>query len=140
MTASDDGSGGKLSTKHTLFVVPRGQDEGFRASVRGRILDLGDPSSYALAPTTDDLLIVSFAAALAWSARSFLRAHRLPEYVSVSAEWRPHEDPPNLADIKLTVEVSKRAEELSDALIAVLEDTIAARAHAEPVVHVSLEA
>jgi hypothetical protein len=63
---------------HALFVVPNRRGDGFQASVRGHILDLIDPSSYALAPTADDLLVVSFASALAWSARSFLRTHGCP--------------------------------------------------------------
>lgn len=128
---------------HNVFVIPRGQGNGFQARVRGHVLDLVDPSSYALAPTTDDLFIVSIAAALAWSARRFLRARSLPDYVSVSAEWRTHEDPPSPADITMTVTVSSGAEAvtaaLTAALTATLENSLAARSLAEPVVRISLE-
>jgi hypothetical protein len=72
---------------------------------------------------------------LAWSARRFLRACGLPEDVSVSAEWRTQEHLPNLSDINLTVTVSRRAEAVSAALAAALEDSLAARSLAVPVVH-----
>ena len=126
------------AASHTLVVIPRREGNGFQASVRGHILDLIDPSSYALAPTSDDLFIVSIASALAWSARRFLRDSALPDYVSISAEWRTPEDLPSLADINLTVTVSIRAEAVRTALAAALENSLAARSHAEPVVHISL--
>ena len=123
----------------TLFVLPRGRGNGFRASVRGHVLDLIDPGSYALAPTTDDLFIVSIAAAVAWSAERFLRAHDLPDYVSVSATWRPYDDPPGPFDIELTVTVSKSADAVSQALAAALEKSLASRSLDKPVVRISLE-
>jgi uncharacterized OsmC-like protein len=128
------------TSSHGLFVIPRGRGDGFRASIRGHILDLADPGSgHALAPTPDDLLIVSIASELAWSARRFLRAYGLPDDVSVSATWRTHEDPPSLADIKLTVTVPKRAEAVSAALAAAFANSLAARSLAEHLVHISLE-
>jgi hypothetical protein len=127
------------SSSHTLSIVPRGEGNGFRANVRGHVLDLIDPSSYALAPTTDDLFTVSIAAALAWSARSFLRDQGLPDYVSVSAERRVSPDQSTPWDIRLTVTVSERAEAESEALAATFEKTLAARLAAEPVINISFE-
>jgi len=124
---------------HTLFVTPRGEGHGFQARVRGHVLDLIDPGSYALSPTADDLFIVSMAAALAWSARSFLRDQGLPDYVGVSATWQTHDDPPALADIGLTVTVSRRAVAVQESLTTVLEASLAKRSLARPVVRVSLE-
>ena len=59
--------------------------------------------------------------------------------VSISATWRTSEDPPGLADINLTVTVSRLAETVGAALGAALEKNLAARPLAEPVVHISLE-
>jgi hypothetical protein len=123
-------------SSHTLSIVPRGEGDGFRANVRGHVLDLIDPSSYALAPTTDDLFTVSIAAALAWSARSFLRDHGLPDYVSVSAERRTGSDPSSSWAISLTVTVTEGAESEGAALAAAFEKTLAARLAAEPVIHI----
>jgi uncharacterized OsmC-like protein len=104
------------------------------------VLDLIDPSSYALSPTPDDLFIVSIAAALAWSARTFLRDQKLPEYVSVSAAWRTRDsDPPTLFDLSLTITVSPDAADVRDALTAVLEKRLACRSLLQPVVYVSSE-
>lgn len=75
----------------------------------------------------------------AWSARSFLRASGLPDHVSVSARWRSYEDLPGLADINVTVTVSRLAEAVGAALGAALEKGLAARSLAAPVVHISLE-
>jgi uncharacterized OsmC-like protein len=123
-----------------LFVIPRGRGDGFQASIRGHILDLADPSSgHALAPTPDDLFIVSIASEFAWSARRLLRARGLTDDVSVSATWRTHADLPSLADINMTVTLSKRAEAVAAALTAALEKNIAARSPAQPVVHISFE-
>ena len=128
------------TSSHALLVNRHERRDGFWASIRGHILDLADPSSgHALAPTPDDLFIVSIASELAWSARSFLRASALPDDVSVSATWRTSEDPPGLADINLTVTVSRLAETVGAALGAALENNLAARSLAEPVVHISLE-
>jgi hypothetical protein len=127
------------SSTHTLYVVPRGEGAGFRAKVRGHVLDLIDPSSYALAPTTDDLLVVSLAAALAWSARSFLRAQSLPDYVSVSAERHTPRDPSDPWEISLTVTVSEGAQAEAESLAAALQTSLKARLAAEPVIHISFQ-
>jgi organic hydroperoxide reductase OsmC/OhrA len=126
--------------KRALFVIPRGRGDGFRASIRGHILDLADPSSdQALAPTPDDLFVVSIASEFARSARTFLRASGLPDDVSVAATWPTHQDLPSLAEIDLTVTVSRRAEAVSAALAAAFADGFAARSLPRPVVHISLE-
>ncbi len=110
-----------------LFVIPTRRGEGFQASVRGRMLDLADPGSdRRLAPTPDDLFILSIASDLAWSARRYLRACGLAGEVSVSAEWRTHDDP-RMGGIDATVTLSKNAEATSAALSAALEDSIASR-------------
>jgi len=127
------------SSSHTLSIVPRGEGNGFRANVRGHVLDLIDPSSYALAPTTDDLFTVSIAATLAWAARGFLRAHGLPDYVSVSAERRESPDSSGPWDISLVVTVSERAEPEAAELAAELEKTLATRLAANPGIHISFE-
>lgn len=128
------------TSSNTLFVLPREREDGFRASIRGYILDLADPSSgHALAPTPDDLFITSISSDLAWSARMLLRAHGLPDDVSVSATWRTHEDRPSMADIKVTITVAEGAEPVSEALAAALESRLAARSLSDTVVHISLE-
>jgi len=128
------------SSSHALFVIPRGRGDGFRASIRGHVLDLAEPSSgHALAPTPDDLFIVSIASELAWSARSSLRAYGLPDDVSVSATWRTREDLPSPADIDLSVTVSRRAEAVGAVLAAALANSLTARSPAESVVRISLE-
>jgi hypothetical protein len=139
MTISTRDPQAPTSSSETLFIVPRGEGNGFRASVRGHVLDLVDPESYSLAPTTDDLLVVSIAAALAWSARSFLRARRLPDYVSVSAERHTDVNPTSPWEISLTVTVSEPAQAQAEALAAALAETLSARRSADPVIHVSFE-
>jgi uncharacterized OsmC-like protein len=127
-------------SSHGLFVIPRGRGDGFQATIRGHILELADPnSSHALAPTPDDLFIASIASDLAWSARSLLRAHGLPDDVSVSAYWRTTDGAPSLADIDVTVTVSSCADAVCAVLAAAFADSLAARSQAEPVVHISLE-
>jgi putative redox protein len=128
------------TSSHALFVVPHGREDGFRASIRGHILDLADPNSgHGLAPTPEDLFIASIASELAWSARRFLRARGLPDFVSVSAKWQTPEERPILVEIDLTLTVSKRAEAASAVLAAVFANGLATRSLAEPVAHVSLE-
>lgn len=126
-------------SSHELFVVPRGQGDGFQASVRGHVLDLIDPTSYALAPTAVDLFVVSIASPLAWAARSFLRARKLPDYVSVSAEWRTQGEPPSVTNVSLTVSVPGSSEATRAALGAVLENSLTIRSIAQPVIRVSVE-
>ena len=128
------------TSSHALLVNPHERRDGFWANIRGHTLDLADPSSgHALAPTPDDLFIVSIASEFAWSAQTLLRAYGLPDDVSVSARWQTTEGPPSLADITLTVTVSARATAVSGALAAAFANSLAARSVAEPVVHISLE-
>lgn len=127
------------SPSQTLFVVPRGEGAGFRAKVRGHVLDLIDPSSYALAPTADDLLVVSLAATSAWSARGFLRERNLPDYVSVSAERRTQPDPSGRWEINLSITVSEQARADADALAEALQKSLTARVASEPVIHISFQ-
>jgi uncharacterized OsmC-like protein len=139
-STDDSDSHAGPTSRQALFVIPRKREDGFRASIRGHVLDLADPGSgHALAPTPDDLFIVSIASELAWSARRFLRARGLPDDVSVSATWWTHEDPPSLADISLTVTASRRAEAVGAALAAAFADSLAARSLADPVVHISFD-
>jgi uncharacterized OsmC-like protein len=126
-------NGAAPGVREALFVVPNRQGDGFRASIRGHLLDLAEPSpGHGLAPTPDDLLIASIASDLAWSARYFLRAHGAPEDVSVSAAWRTLKTPSRLADIRITVSVPDSVETESDALMAALEERVAARSLDEP--------
>lgn len=128
-----------LRSSQALFVVPCRRGHSFEASIRGHMLELADPTDHQLAPTPDDLFIASLASELAWSARSFLRVSGLPDEVSVSAEWQATEHLPSLADINLTVRVSKGAEAVRAALAAALEKSLAERSLAGPAVHVSLD-
>jgi hypothetical protein len=119
-------------SRDALFVIP-GRGGGLRASIRGHLLELAEPSpAHRLAPTPDDLFITSIASELAWSTRHFLRAHGLPDDVSVSAEWRRLENPPRLADVGLTITVDEAVEAMSDSLEDALAGRIAARALGEP--------
>jgi uncharacterized OsmC-like protein len=128
------------TSSHTLFVIPRVRGDGFQASIRGHILDLADPSSgHALAPTPDDLFVVSIAAEVAWSARRALRAQGLPHDVSVSATWSASEAPPGLASIHLTVAVSGCPEAASAVLAGAFESRLARRSLGQHVVQISLE-
>jgi uncharacterized OsmC-like protein len=128
---------------HALFVSPHERRDGFWASIRGHVLDLADPSfGHALAPTPNDLFIISIASDLAWTARKILRTHGLPDDVSVSATWRTQEEHggrTSLADINLTVTVSARAKAARAALAAALENILVARSLAEPIAHISWE-
>ncbi len=111
----------------SLFVLPTRGRSGFRASVRGHVLELADPDAdHDLAPTPDDLLVASIASELAWSAQRLLRARGLPDYVSVSGEWRTHDARP-LSEVDLTVTLSTRDEDLVATLGALLEGILAER-------------
>jgi hypothetical protein len=59
--------------------------------------------------------------------------------VSVSAEWWAKAGRQHPADISLTVTVSEATDEVSMSLAAELENCLAARSLAKPVVHISLE-
>jgi uncharacterized OsmC-like protein len=116
-----------------LFVIPSGRGGGLRASIRGHVLELADPSSsHERAPTPDDLFIASIASDLAWSARHFLRARGLPDDVSVSAHSRRLEHSRSLTDISMTVTVSETAEAMRNALEDALAERLAARSLDEP--------
>lgn len=136
---TDNGESEAAPTSHALFIIPTRRGDGFTASIHGHMLELADPTDYRLAPSPDDLLIASIASDLAWSARRFLRACGLPDDVSVSARWQTTEDRPSLADINLTVTVTRCAEPVSAALAAAFANSLAARSLAEPVVHISLD-
>lgn len=119
------------ASRDALFVIP-GRGGGLRASIRGHLLELAEPSPvHGLAPTPDDLFIASIASDLAWSARH-IHGHGLPDDVSVSVEWRRLENPPRLTDVSMTVTVSETAEALSDALEHALAERVAARSLDEP--------
>ena len=119
-------------SRDALFVIS-GRRGGLRASIRGQLLELAEPTpGHRLAPTPDDLLIVSIASDLAWSARHFLHAHRLPDDVSVAAEWRTVENPPSMAEVSMTITLPETAEALSHALEATLAGRVAARSFDEP--------
>lgn len=90
------------------------------------------PTGHGLAPTPDDLLIASNGSDLAWCTRRFLRDRGLRDDVNLSAAWRTLENPPRLADISVTVAVSETAETMSDALMAALEERVAARSLDDP--------
>ncbi|HWN21516.1 MAG TPA: OsmC family protein [Gaiellaceae bacterium] len=120
------------ASRDVLFVIP-GRGGGLRASIRGHLLEVAEPSPVQrLAPAPDDLFIASIASGLAWSARHFLHARGLPDGVSVSAEWRRVENPPGFADVSMNVTVSETAESLSDALEHTLAERVAARSLDDP--------
>jgi uncharacterized OsmC-like protein len=128
------------TTRNSLFVIPRRRENGFRASIRGQILDLADPSSgHALAPTPADLFVASIASELAWSARTLLRARGLPDDVSVSATWQTARDQPAPPDIALTVTVSRRAAAICAELAVACDNSLTAATLGEGCVHVSVE-
>jgi hypothetical protein len=120
-------------TSHALFVVATRRGDSFRASIRGHLIEVADPSSdHGLAPTPDDLRIVSIASDLAWAARRFLRVHGLADDVDVSAAWQTLEGSPSVGDISVTVSVPETAETISEALMAALEEWVAARSLDDP--------
>jgi hypothetical protein len=120
------------ASRHELFVIPRGWGDGFRASIRGHLLDLADPTSHGLAPNSDDLLVASIASDCAWFVRRFLRERALDDYVSVSAGWSASEDAPSLGDVDVTITVSKTAAPMRAILAAALETRLAARSRHAP--------
>ena len=120
------------ASRDALIVVP-GRGGGLRATIRGHLLEIAEPSPvHRLAPTPDDLFIAAIASDLAWSARHFLQAHGLPDDVSVFAEWRSVEHPPSLAEVSMAVTVSETAKALRDALEHTLTERLAARSLDDP--------
>jgi hypothetical protein len=79
-------------TSNALCIIPNRWADGFEASIHGHMLELADPMD-RLAPSPDDLLIASIASDLAWSARTFLRAHarRLDRHREVADDRGPAE-------------------------------------------------
>ena len=88
---------------------------------------LADPADDPFAPTADELLILSIASELAWSARRFLRAQGQAADVNLTVTWQTVEDPPRLADISVTVTAPPIADTLRAALQSALEERAAAR-------------
>jgi uncharacterized OsmC-like protein len=117
----------RVASRDALFVTP-GRGGGFRATIRGHLLELAEPGpGHLLAPTPDDLWIASIASDLAWSARQFLRSRGLRDDVAVSARWRRLDNPPSVAEISMTVTVPETAEALSAALEDILAERVGAR-------------
>jgi hypothetical protein len=117
------------ASRDVLFVIPSGRGQGldgFRASIRGHLLELADPDSgHRLAPTPDDLLIASIASDFAWFTQRFLRARGIADYPTVSAGWLAHEDPRHLGDVEVTVALPKAAAPMTETLSAALESRFA---------------
>ena len=127
-----------MTANGSLVVLPHERREGFWANIRGHVLDLADSTAGpGLAPSPDDLYVVSIASELAWTTRRVLRGSGLPDDVSVSAKWRT--DPPILSDINLAVAVSRRAKAVEAALAAAIDKSLAARSLAQPIALISWE-
>jgi hypothetical protein len=96
------------ATRVALFVTS-GRGGGLRASIRGHLLELADPSSgRGLAPTPDDLRIASIASDFAWFARRFLRDRGLDDLVSVTARQCTTEGSPHVDGVDLAFTVSEQ--------------------------------
>lgn len=108
-----------------VFVIPYGRGDGLRASIRGHLLELADPSlGRGLAPTPDDLRTVSIASDFAWFARCFLRDRGLDDYVSVTA--RPCTTEGSDVDgVDVALTVSKHAAAVQATLSHALEGEFA---------------
>ena len=132
-TTAERGDETVSASSSWLFVSPYIGGNGFRASIRGHLLELADPDSmHGLAPTPEDLLAAGIASDIAWFARRFLRDHGLEDYVSVSASRRTSQSPPILSGVDVTVEVSKDSAAISATLVAALERRFAARSLMQP--------
>ena len=108
-----------------LVVVPRRQGTGLQAWVRGRSVELADPTrSHAFTPTPDDLLVSAIASSLAWSARAFLARRSLEDYVTVSARWSTQGPSLGDVDVYLRVTVANLTEVERDALREQLEAVV----------------
>jgi hypothetical protein len=125
---------------HALFILPARRGDGLLASVRGRVIVLADPAADPFAPTADELLILSIASELAWSARRFLTAQGQATDVSLAVTWQTVEDPPRVADISVTVTAPPIADALRAALQSELEKRAAVRSPRDPLrVHLSCQ-
>jgi hypothetical protein len=127
----------RSASRNAVFVIPcRGS--GFRASIRGHLLELADPDAgEGLAPTPEDLLTAAIASDIAWFARRFLRDHGLDDYVSVYASARTSQGPPGLGGLDVTVEVSKHVAAMGTTLAAALERRFAEQSSSPPQFRVS---
>ena len=111
-----------------LFVIPSSHRDGFRASIRGHLLELADPSSgREVAPTPDDLRIASIASDFAWFARRFLRDRGLDDYVSVTARQCGTEGSSHLDGVDLAVTVSQQDAATRATLATALERELAGK-------------
>jgi hypothetical protein len=129
-----------LPISRSLFIVPTRRGDGFIANLCGRTLELEDPTGHRLAPTPDDLVVLSIASDLAWSARRLLRGQGLAGDVNVTATWQTVDDPPRLADITLTVVVPTTEEATGAGILAALEERAAVRSLDDPPrIHLSYE-
>ena len=97
------------------------------ASIRGRMIELEDPTDDPSGPTSDEILILSIASDLAWYAHRFFRGRGLAADVNITALWQTVDDPPRLADVSFTIDVSGVAETTCEALRSALEERAAAR-------------
>ena len=138
MTTSQRGADRQHSTReardaaapHSFYILPSGRADGFRANIRGHLLDLADPmSSRFFAPTPDDLFVVAVAADFAWFARSYLRDCGVDDYVAVSAGWDTRDSPMPSESLSVTVTVALAAAELEETLTAELRARVASRPH-----------
>lgn len=129
----------RQTQNHALLVNPHERQDGFWANIRGNPFDLADPDSgHSLAPTPDELFILSIASALAWAAREFLRRYELPDGVSISATWQAEDGVRNFGDISMKVTVSSRAEASGRLLLAALQDALGTSSPSAAV-HLSFE-
>src|SRR5262249_8612369 len=83
----------------SLFIVPTRRGDGLMASIRGRMIELEDPTDDPSGPTSDEILILSIASDLAWYAHRFFRGRGLAADVNITALWQTVDDPPRLADV-----------------------------------------
>ena len=125
-------SQGVAPEDHTLFILPARRGDGLLASIRGRVIVLADPADDPFAPTADELLILSIASELAWSARRFLSAQGQASDVSLTVTWQTVAEPPRLANVSLTLTAPPIVETLRSALQSVLEERAAARSPGNP--------
>jgi hypothetical protein len=129
----DEGAPEDLATGVWLFVVPCRGGNGFRASVRGHLLDLADPGpGRRLAPTPRDLVAAALASDVAWFVRRLLRDRALDDYVSVSAWTSASEGLPTWCSFDVRVDVSQQAARIGPTLATALEERFVAQASKPP--------
>jgi organic hydroperoxide reductase OsmC/OhrA len=116
---------GNDAAEANLVVLPRPRGDGLQAWVRGRAVELADPSrGDAFTPTPDDLLVSAIASSLAWSARAFLARHGLNNNVTVSARWSTQGSSLGDVDVDLQITVVNLSAAERDALQAQLEAAV----------------